>query len=309
MNSQSHTLTPILSAGVCGVFSLFASHAALAIEPPPDNAKPPKALVDGAEKIEEVEAKLPFIGVVTASLPEMVADHVNLEPGIGIIIRTVMPKSPADQAGLKVNDIILNINETAVNDPEAFSAKIRSLKVGDKLKLKTIQKGKPTALEVTLAERPADAIANLPNQEPLLEGVPGEQAQRLRDLIEGNIGELDIEEMIIPDLLADEKLKMLMERMNGALGEAPKILPRPAGPNIQLQQKSTIRMMDDQGAIEISSVGENTEVTVRDAANKIIWSGPWDTEQDKAAAPDEIRLRIDKINVNRGGGIQLRFGR
>lgn len=307
---NTHAPSRILTAGIFGAFSLIASQPLLAIEPPPDNAKPPEALVDGAAKIDEVPAKLAFIGVVTAALPEMVADHVNLEPGIGIIIRTVMPKSPADLAGLKVNDIILNINETAVNDPEAFSEKIRSLKIGEKIKLKTIQKGKSTHLEVTLAERPADAIAGVPNQEPLIEGIQGNQAQLMRDLIERNLGALGeggIEEMIIPDLLADERFKLLRERMNGGLDVAPGIQIEPG--NLQFQGQATMRMMDEQGSIEIKSNGDNKEVTVRDQANKVIWSGPWDTDQDKAAAPDEIRNRIEKLNIQRGGGLRFELKR
>lgn len=295
---------------------MFAANTAFAIEPPPDNAKPPAELEDRIEKPNDIAAKTPFIGVVTVSLPEMVADHLNLKPGTGVIVRTVLPDSPADQSGLKVNDIILNINGTAINDPETFSAEIRSQKIGDKLKLKTIQKGKPTDLEVTLAERPADAIAGLPDQAPLmLDGVPDEQAQRLRDLIERNLGALGQDaldpwggKMRFPDPLADEQFKMLRERMNRALEEAPEILPDQA-PNFQFQKQSTIRMMDNEGSVEIKSTGESTEVVVRDQANEIVWSGPWDTEQDKAAAPDPIRLRIEKLNIKQGGGIQLRFGR
>ncbi|MES2982009.1 MAG: PDZ domain-containing protein [Verrucomicrobiota bacterium] len=311
MNSQTQTLSPILTAGVIGVFSLFASYPAFAIEPPPDNAKPPAALLDGAEKIDEVPAKLPFIGVVTASLPDMLADHLNLEPGTGVIVRTVMPDSPADQSGIKTNDIILNINETVLKDPETFSTKIRSQKIGDKLKLKTIQKGKPKDIEVTLAERPAGQIAEIPDRKPLFDGVPDAEAMRLRDLIERNLdalGQNGFEEMLAPEALADERLRMLRERMNRALEDAPQVAPGEM-PKIQLQQQSTVRMMDNQGSVEIKTIGENTEVIVRNPANEIVWSGPWDTEQDKAAAPDDIRLRIDKINIKKGGGINLRLER
>jgi hypothetical protein len=312
MKSKTHTRSPILAFGAVGVFCLLGGNNGLAIEPAPDNSKPPAALLDEAGKIDQAEAKLPFIGVVTASLPEMVADHVNLKHGIGIIVRTVMPESPADLAGLKPNDIILKVNDTAVNEPETFSAKIRSFKIGDKLSLKTIQKGAPTEVAVTLAERPAEAVANLPDQEPLLlEGVPDGQARRLKDLIERNLGQLGengLEEMLVPDPRVNEQLQMLRERMNQAMGGEQKINPEQA-PDLQFQQKSTIRMMDHEGSVEIKSSGENAEVVVRDKANEIVWSGPWDTEQDKAAAPDDIRQRIEKLNIQKGKGFSLRLGR
>ncbi len=304
MKSQRY----ILTTSFIGVFSFFAAYNLTAIEPAPDNAKPPAELEDRVEKPNDGAVKMPFIGVVTVALPEMVADHLNLKAGTGVIVRTVSPDSPAEKSGIKVNDIILNINETAVNDPEAFRAEISSHKIGDKLKLKTIQKGKPKDLEITLAERPANAFADAPD------------AARLRDAIQLNLGGLlggalgDIQGQdgpegleIIPQQLdlGDERLKMLRKQLRDAMEAGPKIQPEPG--NIQLQQQSTIRMMDGEGSIEFKSVGKNSEVTVRDKANEIVWSGPWDTPQDKAAAPDDIRNRIERLNINNGGGGGLKF--
>ena len=176
MKSQSHALT----ASFIGVVSLFAANTLTAIEPAPDNAKPPAELEDRVEKPNEAEAKMPFMGVVTAILPEMVADHLNLKAGTGVIVRTVSPDSPAEKSGIKVNDIILNINETAVNDPEAFRAEISSHKIGDKLKLKTIQKGKPKDLEITLMERPANAFADAPDAGRRADRLPRARQPRRR---------------------------------------------------------------------------------------------------------------------------------
>jgi membrane-associated protease RseP (regulator of RpoE activity) len=312
MKPHIHPLSTILLVGTIGVFSLCVTQPSLAIEPPPDNAAPPAALQNNQPKANAIDAKLPFIGLVTASLPDMVADHLNIKPGTGVIVRTVMPNSPAAQSGLKSNDIILSINETAINNPEAFSAKIHELNIGEKLKLKTIQNGKPTEVEVTLGERPAaPAIAGFFDQQPMLDGLPDEQAMRLRDLIEKNMnafGQNGLEEMLIPDARLDGAFNMLREQMNQALQEIPE--PRAdREPDIQLQQKSTIRIMDNQGSIEFKSNGESSEVTVRDPDNKILYSGPWDTEQDKAAVPDELRERIDQLNIQKGKGFSLRLGK
>lgn len=287
---------------------MFAANTLTAIEPAPDNAKPPAELEERIEKPNEAEVKMPFIGVVTAALPEMVADHLNLKAGTGVIVRTVSPESPAEKSGIKVNDVILNINETAVNDPDGFRAEIRSHKVGDKLKLKTIQKGKPKDLEVTLVERPANAFADVQDAEQLRDVIELNLGGLLGDALGGIQGQDGAEGLeIIPQQLelGDERLKMLRKQMRDAMEVVPKIQPEPG--NIQLQQQSTIRMMDGEGSVEFKSVGKNSEVTVRDKANEIVWSGPWDTPQDKAAAPDDIRNRIERLNINNGGGGGLKF--
>jgi len=75
------------------------------------------------------------------------------------------------------------------------------------------------------------------------------------------------------------------------------------------QHSSTIRVMDNNGSIEIKSTDNDTEVTVRDGENATVWSGPWNTEEDKAAAPEGIRERIGKVNSGKGGGFSFRFGK
>jgi hypothetical protein len=69
--------------------------------------------------------------------------------------------------------------------------------------------------------------------------------------------------------------------------------------------------MDEQGSIELKSNDGSKEVTLRDKDNALTWSGPWDTEQDKAAAPQDVRQRIDRLHLDstfQGNGLRLRGG-
>jgi hypothetical protein len=240
----------------------------------------------------------------------MVADHLDIASGSGVIIRTVYPGGPAEAAGLSVNDIILSIDGAAVGNPEAVGSLIREHKVGDPLSLMLIHKGKPARVEVTIGGRPADLIAQL-GQEPLLEGIPERHADRLRGLLDQNLkafGHGRGPSGIFPDAQFEETFRLMRERMNQAMKAASPIEPNGAG-GIQFQQSSTIRMMDNMGSIEIKSSGENTEVTVRDLENEMVWTGPWDTDQDKAAVPDDIRERVDRVNAGAGRGFGFRFGK
>lgn len=311
MKMMKPKLTIMSLGGIIGAFSIGPFSAVYAIDPPPDEAQPPAALnqQDGVQLNAEMPVKpLPFVGIATATLPEMVADHLNLEAGSGVIIRTVYPGGPAEKAGLAVNDIILSIDGAAVGNPEVITEVIGGRQIGDRLALNLIHKGKPSKVEVTVGERPADLTVQL-DQEPMLEGIPELQADRLRGLLEQNrkgLGFGQDLEGLFPDAQFEQTFKMMRERMNQALEAAPLIEPRRER-GIHLQRSSTIRMMDNNGSIEIKSSGENTEVTVRDVDNQIVWTGPWDTEQDKAAAPEEIRERINRVNAGAGKGFGFRF--
>ncbi|MFD2256647.1 S1C family serine protease [Luteolibacter algae] len=300
--------TIISASGIIGGLSICPFNVVQAIEPAPESTQPPAILREKFEaKAVRPNEQVPFIGLATATLPSMVADHLNLESDAGVIIRTICPNSPAQKAGLFINDIILNIDGAEINSPETLSSIVRGHKTGDRLSIDLIHKGKPAKVEVTIGNRPADHVAQL-NQEPLLEGLPKAHADRLRGLIEQNLeafGAGNASAFSDPQL--QNTFRMMREQMNHSLEEAvPPILQDKKG-GISFQQSSTVRMMDNNGSIEIKSNGDVSEVTVRDTDNKIVWSGPWNTEEDKLAAPEDIRSRIDKVKSGTGGGLNLRF--
>jgi len=55
------------------------------------------------------------------------------------------------------------------------------------------------------------------------------------------------------------------------------------------------KMRDNDGSVEVTGEVEGREVTVWDLANKIIYEGPWVTPQDKAAPPEKMRRRIERV--------------
>jgi hypothetical protein len=77
---------------------------------------------------------------------------------------------------------------------------------------------------------------------------------------------------------------------------------------------ATIRMLDDEGSVEIEMKNGSKHVRVRGKDGKVQWEGPWDTKQDKAAAPEGIRDRIESMNIDMmegnivPGKMQMRIG-
>jgi hypothetical protein len=78
-----------------------------------------------------------------------------------------------------------------------------------------------------------------------------------------------------------------------------------------VEAASSIRLRDDQGSIEMNLSNGSREGRVFDNEGKLLWEGPYDTEQDKAAVPDGIRERIERLNFDIGGKgnrMELRIG-
>ncbi|MEP6985860.1 MAG: PDZ domain-containing protein, partial [Chloroflexota bacterium] len=69
----------------------------------------------------------------------------------GPVIRAVMPGSPAEKAGLKVDDVLTKIGDTAVKDAQSASAAVQTHKVGDDVAIEVTRAGKTVTVTATLA--------------------------------------------------------------------------------------------------------------------------------------------------------------
>ncbi len=104
----------------------------------------------------------PYLGVRYAQINEAFKKANNLKVDYGIIVirgvkpeeLAVIPGSPADKAGLKENDIILEIDGEKITEEVNFARIVAEKKVGEKLKLKVLAQGKEKEIEVTLEEVP-----------------------------------------------------------------------------------------------------------------------------------------------------------
>lgn len=63
--------------------------------------------------------------------------------------------SPADDAGLKVNDVVLSVNDQPITGQGALIGIIRDSAPGDKVTIVVSRDGKTVTLTATLVTRPA----------------------------------------------------------------------------------------------------------------------------------------------------------
>ena len=81
------------------------------------------------------------------------------------ILRTVAG-SGADAAGLKVGDVIIQIGQERVIDPEHLTAIVEEHAVGDKLAVRYRRDGKYQDATITLAAMPEEPVATKPAKNP-----------------------------------------------------------------------------------------------------------------------------------------------
>jgi membrane-associated protease RseP (regulator of RpoE activity) len=294
---------------------------ALAIEAPEDDTPPPATKRDAAPlpeiKLQPQASQAPaaptaFLGIVSNDVPEMLADHLGLKAGEGVIVRSLVPGGPAAKAGLTENDVILKVGGKPVGSPKDITGEVTSHKPGDAVSIDLIHKGKPSKLEVTLGTKPEEIAAAepMPLDAGQLDGIPRDLADRIKKAIAGNILDLQLgadDADVGPQM--EEAMRELKQRMQGAMGQA--LLP-PGDPSAKsgVQGAATIRMKDAQGSVELKSTDGSKEVTLRDQQDNVTWNGPWDTAQDKEAAPADVRKRVESLNIDhsfKGAGLRLQM--
>ncbi|MCK8816990.1 trypsin-like peptidase domain-containing protein [Natroniella sulfidigena] len=96
----------------------------------------------------------PWIGVYMQKINENMIDYFNLEQTTGTLVAEIATASPAEQAGLKVGDIITKINDIKVDHPKKAFAIIENLELNQEVTLEIIREGEVKELNPKVTKKP-----------------------------------------------------------------------------------------------------------------------------------------------------------
>ena len=99
----------------------------------------------------------PFLGIRYLTIDQNLKEKLKLSVDYGALIASeqhaVVPHSPADSAGLKEKDIILEINDEKITTDKTIQDFLENLSVSETIKLKVLRDGGELDIKMTLAER------------------------------------------------------------------------------------------------------------------------------------------------------------
>ena len=95
-----------------------------------------------------------YMGVTLESITPELAPQFGLKDSKGAIVNDLTPGAPGAKAGLKQGDVITAINGTKVEGSDDLTMNVISHQPGETVKLEVMRDGKPTDVQVTLAQRP-----------------------------------------------------------------------------------------------------------------------------------------------------------
>jgi serine protease Do len=95
-----------------------------------------------------------WLGVYIQDISHALKGAMNLKSEQGVLVRDVVEDSPADESGIKREDVILVFNQEKVEDPEHLIRLVRKTSPGDKVELVIVRDGKKKTLTITTGETP-----------------------------------------------------------------------------------------------------------------------------------------------------------
>lgn len=278
--------------------------------------------------------KRAFLGIVAAPLPPVLTAQLGLAEGYGLVVQAVAPESPAAKAGILKYDVIKLLNDQQIVDQGQLATLVKGLGNGKEITLTVLRKAQEQKIMATLGEH--EVPAGSPEHHGFgfgrSPGDFGRGAEHLRENMK-EFGERmrQFHEQQMrdnPDRVKEfqEKMREFQKRGNdnrgpregfGRPGAAvdPERLLQEAKPNggseirVQTQVGTTtingaqahLRMKDAAGEIEVATEEGKRVLTARDPEGKVIFTGPVNTEEERAAVPEPIRKKLADIHIRQGG--------
>ena len=324
MNSYNLKL---LAAG-CGLCIATASaidrpsSQAQGVQVAPGNAPAPTRILPKQDTPQTPQTAAPQkagqvrLGIIPGEVPQIVRAQLAMSGYPGVVVESTEPGGPAQKAGLQDLDIILKIGDTPILGVASVKEAVAGKNPGDKVNIQYLRGGKQQDCTLTLEK---SLYGDYPHGNLSTDGTLHNDIDRSigagRRTFQGGPSPLDDinQAFDMMDRLMNgtgannpfdriDRLRSLMNQRMGMPAPPPNALPNTQGAplqgNFSSSSSSTTSFSDAQGTIRITTSSQGgTRLYVTDANGKLLFEGPYNTDEEKANVPPEIQKRLSNLNI------------
>ncbi len=98
--------------------------------------------------------KRPWLGAKLQDVTPDIADSLGLKRPSGALVASVVADGPAARAGIKTGDLIISIDGTAIEDPNAFGYRFATKPLGGNAQIGLVRQGREMTLPIALQSLP-----------------------------------------------------------------------------------------------------------------------------------------------------------
>ncbi len=271
-------------------------------------------------------AKAGFLGVGVEEASPALRRQLGLQPGTGLVVAFVRPGSPAATAGLKEHDLLVDLHGQQLITARQFAVLISNAGPGQEVEITLVREGKQQTLSAALGATERREIGRLGEggfdvrvgplhaadmmggfgtaAEPAVGKGGGMDMMRPRKRLPDDAGHTMEMFGNVPNQRLREQIR---EQIRGAFRQSAPKTTVTVAPGVS----TAVSIVSDVDAVGTGSFtrsdGEHTlEVTVnngrkqlvaRDAAGKVLFEGPINTEEERAGIPDEVKGKLQNMEA------------
>jgi len=244
--------------------------------------------------------KVTFFGVSASTLSKGMSEQLNLPGGIHLSVDQVLPDSPAEQAGLTLYDILLELDDQILVNSDQLKALVRMKSPNDRVQLKILRKGKPMTLEVKLAE--SEVALNERNgshQRFFPRGsFPGDPFSKDPFFRNHNSSIMELLKKHgfnhLPGISQNSPLKQDPFEIDSPLHGPSSNPGNVQSFNYSSEQKQIITT-DEQGTLEYSVKDQNKHLRATSPDGELLFDGPVNTDEDRKNLSKDLHQRLEKL--------------
>ena len=120
-----------------------------------------------------------WLGVTIQDLKGNLAEYYGVQDKSGVLVASVVPGDPADQAGIQPNDIITKVGDKKITTSRDLTNLAAKLGVGDTARVTVLRDGRLKTLKVRVGKRPLTMAAASDHQRQEKEGEYGFEVTEL----------------------------------------------------------------------------------------------------------------------------------
>lgn len=277
------------------------------------------------------EKERTWLGVGLAEPDEALVAQLGLKDGAGLVVTYVAKDSPAEKAGLKRNDILLELEGQSLVVAAQLQKLVQARKEGDKVAVKYLRGGKKESATVTLGKSKGLAMGadGDANSFVIHSGEPGALAFTMGGGTAAGGGGAHGEHMIVlkkalDDAKMDQKriqvevrrsvdearkaMEEALRTTKGgsfsaaqqkeleALAKAGVFVPQDANVTIRRIEKSSKSMVtaDDAGTVVLVK-NPKLRLTAHDKDGKMLFDGEIETKEQREKVPADLLKKVEPM--------------
>ena len=114
-------------------------------------------------KVERADSKGGYLGVRVQDITKSLRDARDLASDDGALVNRVEDNGPAEEAGIKRGDVIIQVGDESIDDSSDLIRAMGDIEPGTNVKVVVMRDGTRRSLNVHVAQRPKDVTMVAPN--------------------------------------------------------------------------------------------------------------------------------------------------